>query len=140
MQGLIYKPMNPRPILTPDEALRIINKINFPSPPENKNIPNYINEFKIRTMIEKEYERLVEEEKGYPKGTFKVFEGDRILILENLKILREKLIDELNLFPVDYFLRAVGIRNRRAEIERKLDEIEYAIKIFGLHDVFLKIC
>ena len=33
--GLIYKPMNPRPTLTPEEALRIINKINFPSPPLN---------------------------------------------------------------------------------------------------------
>jgi len=29
LQGLIYKPMNPRPQLTPDEALRILNKINF---------------------------------------------------------------------------------------------------------------
>ena len=53
-------------------------------PPENKNVPNYINEFKIRTMIEKEYERLVEEEKGYPPGTFKIWEEDRVLILTNL--------------------------------------------------------
>ena len=134
-------PEEERKKLTSQDILKILNKIKLP--PEYKNmgkVPKYIHEFKIRQFIEREYERLVEEEKGYPKGTFKVFEGDRILILENLKILREKLIDELNLFPVDYFLRAVGIRNRRAEIERKLDEIEYAIKIFGLHDVFLKIC
>ena len=134
-------PEEERKKLTSQDILKILNKIKLPPQYKNKGkVPKYIHEFKIRQFIEREYERLVEEEKGYPKGTFKVFEGDRILILENLKILREKLIEELNLFPVDYFLRAVGIRNRRAEIERKLDEIEYAIKIFGLHDVFLKIC
>lgn len=139
MQGLIYKPMNPRPILTPDEALRIINKINFPSPPENKNVPNYINEFKIRTMIEKEYERLVEEEKGYPPGTFKIWEEDRVLILTNLFLIREELLEKLRHFPVDYYLRSYGIKKRRRETEKKLDEIEYAIKIFQLTDVYLKV-
>ena len=139
MQGLIYKPMNPRPSLTPDEALKIINKINFPAPPQNKNVPNYINEFKIRTMIEKEYERLVEEEKGYPPGTFKIWEEDRILILTNLFLIREELLEKLRHFPVDYYLRSYGIKNRRRETEKRLDEIEYAIRIFQLTDVYLKV-
>ena len=138
VQGLIYKPMNPRPILTPDEALRILNKINFPAPPQNKNVPDYINEFKIRTMIEKEYERLVEEEKGYPPGTFKIWEEDRVLILTNLFLIREELLDKLRHFPVDYYLRSVGIKNRRRETEKRLDEIDYAIKIFQLTDVYLR--
>ena len=136
--GLIYKPMNPRPVLTPEEALRIINRINFPSPPENKNVPNYINEFKIRTMIEKEYERLVEEEKGYPPGTFKIWEEDRVIILTNLFLIREELLEKLRHFPVDYYLRSYGIKNRRREVEKRLDEIDYAIKIFQLRDVFLR--
>ena len=139
VQGLIYKPMNPRPNLTPEEALRIINKINFPSPPQNINVPNYINEFKIRTLIEKEYERLVEEEKGYPPGTFKIWEEDRILILTNLFLIREELLEKLRHFPVDYYLRSCGIKNRRRETEKRLDEIDYAIKIFQLTDVYLKV-
>ena len=138
VQGLIYSPMNPRPNLTPEEVLRILNKINFPEPPKNRNIPDYINEFRIRTMIEKEYERLVEEEKGYPPGTFKIYEVDRVLILTNLFLIREELLDKLRHFPVDYFLRSVGIKNRRRETEKKLDEIDYAIKIFQLRDVFLR--
>jgi hypothetical protein len=139
VQGLIYKPMNPRPVLTPDEALKIINKINFPSPPQNKNVPEYINEFKIRTMIEKEYERLVEEEKGYPPGTFKIWEEDRVIILTNLFLIREELLEKLRHFPVDYYLRSYGIKNRRRETEKRLDEIDYAIKIFQLTDVYLKV-
>ena len=139
VQGIIYKPMNPRPILSPDEALKILNKINFPSPhPQNRNVPNYINEFKIRTMIEKEYERLVEEEKGYPPGTFKIWEEDRILILTNLFLIREELLEKLRHFPVDYYLRSYGIKNRRRETEKRLDEIDYAIRIFQLTDVYLK--
>ena len=136
--GLIYRPMNPRPSLTPEEALRILNKINFPSPPQNRNIPNYINEFRIRTFIEKEYERLVEEEKGYPPGTFKIWEEDRILILTNLFLIREELLERLRHFPVDYYLRSYGIKKRRRETEKRLDEIDYAIKIFQLTDVYLK--
>ena len=102
-------------------------------------MPKYIYEFRVREFIEREYERLVEEEKGYPKGTFKVWENDRLLILENLYIIKEELINELRLFPVDYYLRAIGIRNKRAEIEKRLDDIDFAIKIFELNDVYLKI-
>ena len=134
----ITRPMNPRPQLTPNEALNILNKINFPSPPKNINTPDYINEFKIRNFIEREYERLVDEEKGYPPGTFKVWEEDRILILTNLFLIREELLDKLRHFPVDYFLRSIGIRNRRREVEKKLNEIDYAIRIFQLTDVYLK--
>ena len=123
--------------LTQDEIKKILNKITIP---QNKgNVPKYIYEFRVREFIEKEYERLVEEEKNYPKGTFKIWEGDRILILENLKIIKEELTNELRLFPVDYYLRSVGIRNKRAEIEKRLDDIDFAIKIFELNDVFLKI-
>ena len=125
--------------LTQEEIRKILNKIRLPEHYKKiGKVPKYIHEFKIRQFIEKEYERLVEEEKHYPKGTFKVFEGERLLILQNLKILREQLIDQLRLFPIDYYLRAVGIINKRAEIEKRIEEIEYAIKIFQLSDVFLK--
>jgi len=132
------RPMNPRPKITPEQALRILNKINFPTPPHSTNIPDYINEFKIRNFIEREYERLVDEEQGYPPGTFKVWEEDRIIILTNLFLIREELLDKLRHFPVDYFLRSIGIRNKRRETEKKLDEVEYAIRIFQLTDVYLK--
>ena len=134
----ISRPMNPRPKITPEQALKILNKINFPNPPHPTNIPDYINEFKIRNFIEREYERLVDEEQGYPPGTFKVWEEDRIVILTNLFLIREELLEKLRHFPVDYFLRSIGIRNKRRETEKKLDEIDYAIRIFQLTYVYLK--
>ena len=134
----ISRPMNPRPKITPEQALKILNKINFPNPPHPTNVPDYINEFKIRNFIEREYERLVDEEQGYPPGTFKVWEEDRIVILTNLFLIREELLEKLRHFPVDYFLRSIGIRNKRKETEKKLDEIDYAIRIFQLTDVYLK--
>jgi hypothetical protein len=124
--------------LTQEEIRKILNKISIP-PKKRGKVPKYIYEFRVREFIEREYERLVEEEKGYPKGTFKVWENDRLLILENLYIIKEELINELRLFPVDYYLRAIGIRNKRAEIEKRLDDIDFAIKIFELNDVYLKI-
>ena len=135
---LIKIKKNKKNNLTQEEIKKILNKITIP-PKKNVKIPKYIYEFKVREFIEREYEKLVEEEKGFPKGTFKIWEGDRILILENLKIIKEELTNQLRQFPVDYYLRAVGIRNRRAEIEKKLDDIDYAIKIFELCNVYLKI-
>ena len=129
------------PNLTQEEVLKILNKMKFPRPPKNEkftSVPKYINEFKIREMIEREYERLVEESKDYPKGTFKIWDNDRIVILDNLSVIREELLSELRKFPVDYFWRSYGIQNKRRIIEQKLDEIEYAIKLFKLTDVFLQ--
>jgi hypothetical protein len=138
VNSYISRPMNPRPKITPEQALKILNKINFPNPPHPTNIPDYINEFKIRNFIEREYERLVDEEHGYPPGTFKVWDDDRLVILTNLFLIREELLEKLRHFPVDYFLRSIGIRNKRRETEKKLDEIDYAIRIFQLTDVYLK--
>ena len=139
MTGLIYKPMSPRPKLTSEEALKIINKIDFPEVPKSNKFPNYLNEFRIREFIEREYERLVEEEKGYPPGTFKLWEEDRILILTNLYLIREELLDKLRKFPVNYYLRSIGINNRRRETEKRIDELDYAIKVFEAGDVYLKL-
>ena len=128
--------------LTSKDILKIINKIKIPMEDEKQKmgkVPKYINEFKIRDFIEKEYERLVEEEKGYPKGTFKVWEGDRIAILHNLNIVKEDLTNQLMKFPVDYYLRSCKIKNARAAVEKRLNEIDYAIRIFQLTDVFLKL-
>ena len=75
---------------------------------------------------------MVEKQKGYPPGTFKEWEEGRILKFTNLFLIKE----ELKKFPVDYFLRSNGIRNRRREIESRLDEIDYAIRLFQKSDVF----
>lgn len=135
------QPMKDRPKLSSSEVLKILYNMKLPSPPIKEKftgIPKYIDEFRIREMIEKEYERLVEEEKCYPHGSYKIWEDDRLLILTNLNIIRDQLLEELMKFPVDYYLRSIGIINRRREVEKRLDEIEYASKLFALTDVFLK--
>jgi len=137
VQNLRIQPTIP-PQLTYKEILDIVNKIPEKLKLKDIKIPDYINEFRIREFIEREYERLIEEEKNYPKGTFKLWEGDRQIILENLKKVKNELLEQLKKFPVDYYLRSVGIRNKRAIIEKRLDEIDYAIKIFEKTEVLLK--
>lgn len=45
---------------------------------------------------------------------------------------------KLCLFPVDYYLRSIGIKQAKGNIEKRLDEIDYAIRIFEMAHVFLK--
>lgn len=126
--------------LSNKDILNILNKIQIPMTYSKDfgKTPNYINEFKIRNFIEKEYERLINEEKGFPIGTFKVWDNDRIAILNNLYVIKEELIKKLNSFPVSYYLRSYGVKNARAMVEKRLNEIDYAIKLFELTQVFLK--
>ena len=131
-------PITIPPQLTYKEILDIVNRIPEKLKLKDIKTPDYINEFRIREFIEREYERLVEEEKHYPKGTFKLWEGDKQIILDNLKKIKNDLLEQLKKFPVDYYLRSVGIRNKRAIIEKRLDEIDYAIKIFEMTEVLLK--
>ena len=53
MQGLIYKPMNPRPNLTPDEALKIINlsAFNQNNPEPHESVLFRLNEDKLIKLI-----------------------------------------------------------------------------------------
>jgi hypothetical protein len=43
----------------------------------------------------------------------------------------------MNEFPVSVHLRSIKIQNYKRIIESKLEDIDYAIKIFSLNKVFL---
>ncbi len=97
-----------------------------------------INEFKVRQTIEKEYERLIKEEKNYPPGTIKLFELERVNILNKLIDSRNALLEELAKYPVSSHVRSIKIQNSKASCEHKLEEVENAIKTFERNKVFLK--
>jgi hypothetical protein len=78
------------------------------------------------------------EEQGYPQGTTKILEQERINILNKLYKTREELINELSKFPVSSHVRSVKIKNKKASVEGKLEEVEYAIRIFERNKVFVK--
>ena len=92
----------------------------------------------MRETLEKEYERLVEEESNYPKGTVMLEETERVNILNRLKETKDSLVQELCKFPVSTHVRSVKIQNKKIEIEQKLEDVDYALRIFERRRVFLK--
>lgn len=97
-----------------------------------------IHEFKIRQIIEQEYERLLQEERGYPQGTTKILEIERVNILDKLYKTKDELLNDLVKFPVSSHVRSVKIQNKKSTIEGKLEQIDYAIRIFERNKVFVK--
>jgi hypothetical protein len=81
---------------------------------------------------------LLDEESKYPKGTVKLEEAERVSILNRLKEIKENLLEELCKFPVSSHVRSIKIRNKKMEVEHKLEEVDYALRIFELRRVFLK--
>jgi hypothetical protein len=97
-----------------------------------------IHEYKLRDKIEKDYERLVREEKTYPKGAVLLDEDDRTEILNRLFATEQHLIDILNQFPVSIHISSFSLQNKKSIIDRKLTEVERLIKTFKMTKVFLK--
>lgn len=127
------------PQLSQEEIFSILKKMKFPIAPNDPyDVKRYLCDENVREMIENEYMRIVEEEKGFSPGTYYISEDDRILILKNLEIIRNDLIEQLKLFPVDFFLRSIGIIEKRRLLEKRLEEVEYAIKVFQFSDVRLQ--
>lgn len=46
-------------------------------------------------------------------------------------------MSQLCAFPINYYLRSLKITQARAKVEKKLDEVEFALRIFEMTNVFL---
>jgi hypothetical protein len=64
-------------------------------------------------------------------------EGERLETLNNLINTRKELMNLLEKMPIS--MRTFAIQNKKAEMEKKLNEIEDGIKTFSRKQVFVKI-
>ncbi len=80
----------------------------------------------------------MKEEQGYPQGTTRLLELERVNILNKLYSTRENLTSELSKFPVSSHVRSVKIQNQKAAIENKLEEVDFSIRTFERNIVYLK--
>ncbi|NXL54205.1 ENKD1 protein, partial [Podilymbus podiceps] len=72
-----------------------------------------------------------------PSGHVMMPEGQRLETLGDLKRSQEQLIKDLVMLPV--CTDTLSMQKRRVELERKLSQIEEAIKIFSRPKVFIKL-
>lgn len=78
------------------------------------------------------------EEKNYPYGTTKLLEVERVNILNKLYATKEELLTEIAKFPVSTHVRSIKIQKKKAIVENKLEEIDYAIRMFERNKVFIR--
>ncbi|NXN23959.1 ENKD1 protein, partial [Nycticryphes semicollaris] len=100
-------------------------------------IPQYLLERKElwRRQMEERLQSLPDPDT--PPGHTMMPEGQRLETLSNLKQSQEQLIKDLVMLP----MRAdtLSVQKRQVELERKLSQIEEAIKIFSRPKVFIKL-
>ncbi|XP_064016698.1 enkurin domain-containing protein 1 isoform X2 [Pogoniulus pusillus] len=72
-----------------------------------------------------------------PPGHSLVPEGQRLETLSNLEQSQEQLVKELLMLPVR--ADTLSLQKRRVELERKLSQLEEAIRIFSRPKVFIKL-
>ncbi|XP_061672580.1 enkurin domain-containing protein 1 isoform X2 [Syngnathoides biaculeatus] len=100
-------------------------------------VPHYIEERKKQWRKAEEEERRKKLNPSVPAGHTLMSESDRQETLKTLKESHRSLVTELLLLP----LKAdnLSVRSRRAHLDRRLSEIEEAIKIFSRDKVYVKI-
>ncbi|XP_048371119.1 enkurin domain-containing protein 1 [Sphaerodactylus townsendi] len=99
-------------------------------------VPHYLIERKDRWRKEAEERRRNTPDPAMPLGHSLMPESQRMETLNNLKQSQGQLLKDLLLLP----LRAdtLNLQNRRVELEKKLSQIEEALKIFSRPKVFIK--
>ena len=98
--------------------------------------PNYLKQFQLEEIKKKEYEKLLEEESHYPKGTKLIPESERINTLNALIYTKKEIENILEKMPITK--RSQSIQDKKEELEKKLNQIEQEIQIFSKKKVFVK--
>ncbi|XP_053935109.1 enkurin domain-containing protein 1 [Cuculus canorus] len=100
-------------------------------------IPQYLLERKELWRRQKEEELRNLPDPDMPPGHTMMPEDQRLETLSNLKQSQEQLVKDLVMLPVR--TDTLSMQKRRIELERKLSQIEEALKIFSRPKVFIKL-
>jgi len=105
--------------------------------PNYGKVPKYLEDFKQEQHQKDEVKRLKEEQAKCPSGMRLMPEQERVETLRMLEVAREETFQGLNKLPIASNTQQVA--KRRNEYEKKLNEIEDAIKTFSRPKVYVAI-
>ncbi|ETE61370.1 hypothetical protein L345_12881 [Ophiophagus hannah] len=100
-------------------------------------VPHYLIERKDHWRKEAEERLRNTPDPDTPPGHAMMPENQRLETLKNLRESQEKLLKELLLLPVR--IDTLSVQTRRVSLEKKLSQIEEALKIFSRPKVFIKL-
>ncbi|KAJ6666054.1 hypothetical protein lerEdw1_000958 [Lerista edwardsae] len=100
-------------------------------------VPRYLVERKDNWRKEAEERQRNIPDPTMPPGHAKMPESQRLETLKQLQQSQDQLLKDLVLLPVR--TDTLSVQNRRAELEKKLMQIEEALKIFSRPKVFIKL-
>ncbi len=80
---------------------------------------------------------MEEDKKKLPPGTRMLSEEERLETLKNLHESRTEAQKALEKLPLS--MRTMALVQKKAELEKKIDEIDKAIKTFSAKEVFISI-
>ncbi|EDO36286.1 predicted protein [Nematostella vectensis] len=101
------------------------------------NVPKYLKTRQQQWKKEEETRIANIPDPSIPPGHTLMQRDERLKTLDALQKNQEELLNELRLLPVR--VDTLRVRTRKTELERRLTEIENAIKIFSRPKVFVKL-
>ncbi|XP_069773654.1 enkurin domain-containing protein 1 isoform X2 [Narcine bancroftii] len=100
-------------------------------------LPQYLIERRNQWRKEAEERQKNTPDPSMPPGHTRMPENERLETLNSLQQTQKQLTKQLLMFPVQ--VDTIGLQKKRTDVEKKLTEIEEAIKIFSRPKVFIKI-
>lgn len=99
-------------------------------------MPHYIERFKVEMQHTKEKKEEDRAKARMPPGTRLMTESERISTLEELQKQKTVLNETLDSIPLS--LKTDALKNKKRELEAKLQEIERAMITFSRKVVYIK--
>ena len=100
-------------------------------------VPSYIKKYELEREKKNEEIKRREEASKYPKGTKLLTEEERLNTLNGLIRNKKELTNQLEKMPIT--TRTNSVRIKKEELIKKLEELEKAIDMFSIKQVFIKI-
>ncbi|XP_028853154.1 enkurin domain-containing protein 1 [Denticeps clupeoides] len=113
-----------------------LQDVRPPPTAEKGRVPQYLEERKEQWRREAEERRRNAPDPSAPAGHTLMPERERVTNLTKLKEAHSSLVSELQSLPVR--TDTLNVRSRRAELDRRLSELEEAIKILSRDKVYVR--
>ncbi|KAI4898756.1 hypothetical protein NFI96_014140 [Prochilodus magdalenae] len=122
-------------VLRRSQSLQDLHNKEPPSAAKGR-VPKYLEDRKEQWRKEAEEKKRNTPDPSVPAGHTQMSDRERQETLKSLKETHRSLVSELLSLPVR--ADTVSVRSRRAELDRRLSEVEEAIKIFSRDKVYVR--
>ena len=134
----VKRPINPEVVVFTGEEVKTVTQAPGPTA-SHKNygkVPQYLNKYKVEAADLAKKREDIRLKRAMPAGMIQMPEAERIQTLEQLESTKRELQSILGGLPIS--MRSDNLRERKRELEQRLDQLDKNITTFSRKVVYIQ--